>query len=294
MNCKKCGSPLTENDNFCKGCGTPVNEINSVPQEQNLNQNINTQNNNGMGTPVNNYPQYSQPVSNSQPISYEQPKGNGSFKYVAVCIIAAAIVVAMVIYVMSGKNNNELNNGTNDNTNNQTTNTENNNNSNNNVTSTSNTYKANYNGFTFSIPDDLIYEIDYDELLLTDESNTWLAEIAIGEGSFSQLQANKIYLQTQLQSSGGTFTPAVEKTYRGVNFITLEGSLSGTNAIFAFARANSMYYMVIVVYNISNTYDYSILEKVAPVISSANYNGYTTNIENKIKVNLDSISELAK
>ena len=27
MNCKVCGSPITENDQFCKNCGAAVNSI---------------------------------------------------------------------------------------------------------------------------------------------------------------------------------------------------------------------------------------------------------------------------
>ena len=123
---------------------------------------------------------------------------------------------------------------------------------------------------------------------------TWVTQIELEQGNFSQLQANKSQLQSVMQQSGFTSSIAQEKTLGGVNFITLEISSSGTNAIAALAKANSMYFIGITAFNQDNEFDYSLLERIAPIISSVSYSGETNNIESNTKLDMSGISGLAK
>ena len=59
MNCKKCGCPLNENDQFCKNCGEIVNyQTNNVGIESSINVNNNR---------MNQQPMYNQPQTSQQP-----------------------------------------------------------------------------------------------------------------------------------------------------------------------------------------------------------------------------------
>lgn len=295
MNCKKCGSPLTENDRFCKNCGASVNETNaqnSSSEEFGNSDGVN----NGVNQQINQQPMYSQqPMHNqqpawqsgytAQPYNQPQPKNNENAKFIIIGIIIAVVLFAVivVINVLGGEDNSSTNSGLS---------------SSNNGTNTSqvnkSTYKVKFKGFVFNIPDNLVYEEADNFLMIGDEDGTWTAQIEIEKGSFAQIKANKSQLQSLMQQSGYTSSIAQEKTLGGVEFITLEVSYGGQNAIAALTKANSMYFMGVTSMNLDNEFDYSLLEIIAPIVSSLSYAGETTNMEIGTKLDMDKIAEIAK
>lgn len=285
MYCKKCGSLLAENDQFCKNCGTAVNQIsvpniNTVGNDMNHvapTNNMSSSTGQPMNNNMNNEPAWGNGYNSSPTYNQMPQKNNGNTKFIIIGIVIAFAIFAGIIIVgmLNGKEN-DSNLGFGGNT-------------------SKSTYNVKFKGFTFSIPEDYIYEEADDEtLLIGDELGTWVVQIELVEGSFAQLQTNKSQLQSALQKNGFTSSIAEEKTIGGVDFITLEISESGTNAIVALARANSMYFLCAIAFNQDNDFDYSLLEKIAPVVSSASYTGETTNMESNTKIDMTSIAGLAK
>lgn len=292
MNCKKCGSPLAENDQFCKNCGETVNSQStniggqtpaSMPNTNNLNQqNMNTTQpnySNNMNSNQQGWANYNNaPMYNNQPMN--KPSGNGKYIAIGFAIIVGIIAIVVVVsMVMNKDNNNSLTGG-----------------GSSSVTQPSKTnYKVAFKGFTFEIPDNFVYEEDNGTLMIGNEEGTWAAILELEQGSFSQLKANKSQLQSLMQQSGYTASIASEKNLGGVDFITLEISASGQNAIAALAKANSMYFIGVTAMNQDNEFDYKLLETIAPIVKSAQYNGNTTNnISGNTKIDMSAISGLAK
>lgn len=271
MNCKKCNATLAENDRFCKNCGTPVNEAN-IQQNQMGNKQAVNQN-------------YSQSMQQTygNPINYDYPSQKVNVaKYVVFGMLGVfAIVVISVVVIAISVLNDNLSGGNNNFDITQTG-------------SSKSTYKVNFKGFSFNIPDNLSYEEESGVLLIGDEEGTWMTQIEIEEGSFTQLKANKSQLQTMMQQNGYTSSIAQEKTLGGVEFITMEISYSGQNVIVALTRANSMYFIGVTAMNLDNEFDYSLLETIAPIISSASYSGATSNMEIGTKLDMEKIAEIAK
>ena len=242
MNCRQCGSPLTENDQFCKRCGTAVN-VQSVSQSVNTQPQNNSMANENYGQ--SNYSNANQPTwTNSYGVQCPVPKKNDNTKFIiiGVIIVVLVAVIAIIIGMISsfggnGNTDTPINNGT---SNNGTSDINNSGNSGNTVTQTS-FYKVNFNGFTVNIPDNLVYEQSGDVLVVGNEEDTWLAQIELIEGSYVQLKNNSGQMQQLLQKQGLTSSAAQIRNVGGVEFITLEVSSSGQNAIFAYAKANSMY-----------------------------------------------------
>lgn len=288
MNCKKCGFQLTENDQFCKNCGTPVNSTSVQNNNEGLeNQNTQTytQQQNVSQQPMNNYsqPAMQQPSwtsgYNAQPIN-QAPK-NSNTKFIIIGIIVAVAIVGIIVAISAFGGNKSNNSGTN--------------NGGSSVVNNSNSsYTVKFNGFTFKIPTNLVYETQSDAVLLGDEEGTWAAYIEVIEGSYSQMLSKKSQLQSVYQSMGYTSSAAVEKTIGGMPFITLEISKSGTNALLGLAKANSMNLFGITAYNVENEYDYKLLETVSSILSTAEYSGATNNMSVFEKPDMSGIAELAK
>ncbi len=274
MNCKKCGFQLTENDQFCKNCGAPVN-------------NTSVQNNNeilsGQMTQTYTQPAMQQPSwtsgYNAQPIS-QNPK-NSNTKFIIIGIIVAVAIVGIIVAI-SAFGGNKLNNSGGNNGGSSV------------VNNSNSSYTVKFNGFTFKIPTNLVYETKSNSIVLGDEEGTWAASIEVVKGSYSQMLSNKSQLQGAFQSMGYTSSAAVEKTIGGMPFITIEISKSGTNALLGLAKANSMNLFGITAYNIDNEYDYNLLEKVSSILSSAEYNGATNNISAFEKPDMSGIADFAK
>lgn len=273
MNCKKCGAPILEGDQFCKGCGAAVNEQNA---QNNIESNPNTFNN--ANQPMNNYNN----GTTYQP-SYPTPQKNNSTKYILIGIGAVILIgIVILIFILTGKKetvtnpNENLNNG-------GTT-----------VVNNTSTYKVNFSNFTFNIPNDYVYTTQNNMMLLSDNSGSWAVGITIIDGSYSQLFINKNSLQKTLKNGGYTSSAAVEKTIKGRSFITTEISKNGNNMLAAYSDASMNKIFTLVIYTVNNNYDYNVLEKVADILNNAKYNATSNSITTTEIIDFNIVKELAQ
>lgn len=287
MNCKKCGFQLNERDQFCKNCGTPVDNA-SV---QNNNEGLGNQTMQDYSQPtiqqqnmsqqsMNNYndPNMQQPNLtsgyNSQPTN--QTSKNSNTKFIIIGIVVVALVVGVIVAI------NLLNNNKSGSNNNSS------------VANNNSSYTVKFNGFTFKIPTNLVYETQTNFISLGDEEGTWAAHIEVIEGTYSKMLSNKSQLQSLFQKEGFTASAAEEKTIGRMPFITLELSKGGINALIGYAKATSTNLFGVTLYNMDNEYDYKTLKEVSNVLSSAEYTGESNNMSSFEKIDMSVITELAK
>ena len=277
MKCRRCGSLLSENDQFCKNCGATVdaqNEQSSVQQPMNYQANsqqmINQQAQQNYNQPAwaNGY--------NSNP-TYQPPKSSSNLKYViigvVIVVVIFAVVIAITVFTKKSNNTYSENYG---------------------FSTSTKTYKVNFKGFTFSIPDDLVYEEKENMLYIGDEEGTWVTELGLEQGNFSQIKSNKNQLPAIMQQNGYTCSDAVEKTLGGVEFITMEIAYGSENAIAALAKANSMYFVGVTAWNKDNELDYKLLETIAPIINSIEQTPVSNSIAPNTSFDFSVFSGLAK
>ena len=299
MNCRKCGAILAENDQFCKNCGETVNsQFNSVAGQTPINLYSNginqSMNNSNIQSSPNSYSQQpintnqqswanynNAPMYNNQPVN--KPSGNG--KYIAIGLAAVIVIFAIIFIVIMVVNKDDNSSLNSDESSNDT------------QTPSKSNYKVILKEFTFEIPDNMIYQYveNNDALAISDEEVTWKANLLLKLVSFAQVKANKGNLQAVALQLGYTASIPSEKKLGGVEFITMEISLNKQNALMAYAKANSMYCVVVIIENKDNEFDYKLLEKMAPIISSAKYIGSSTNNMNGFtNFNMEDILDLVK
>jgi len=302
MNCIRCGSQLTENDQFCKGCGAATNNTSA--------QTINASNFTAQGQqpvsqqsvvqqPVAQQPVAQQPIAqpsvaqqpipqqqtwansyNGQPSYNQMPtKKDGNGKFIIIGVIAAVVILVGILAftMLSNKNGDSSNDGNGVAQNNSTS-----------------TYKVNFKGFEFKIPTNLVYETESNAIVLGDEDGTWAAAIEVVDGAYSQILKNKSQLQSVYTKQGYKASSAVEKTYGGMNFITLELTASGQNLLLGITKANSMSMFGITAYNVANEFDYNLLTTLSKILKNSEYTGKTNNMAVNKKVDFSAIPALAK
>ena len=113
---------------------------------------------------------------------------------------------------------------------------------------------------------------------------------------FNSLKANRYKIPSALAEQGMTASTPEVKTIGGHDYITLETYKSGERCIVAFTAVNSSNTALIVAANQDYEIDYSILQKITPIITSATYENSTSNMEspNEFNIDINSITELAQ
>ena len=223
-------------------------------------------------------------------VQYTNNTGNNSGnKVIRNCIIVVVAVAVLVLagfgvyFLITGNNRNNSNNG-NANNNPGTQQEEN--------TPSSSSYVVEYGGFKFYIPDNLIYEIDNNNkaINVSDSDSTWMAQLTIGNNTqFQQLKKNTNSLRQRLLTSiskySGTVSEAKIETIDGKEFILLEVSYGGRNAIAAFTELNSMTSLAIELVNEDNDYNKDILKNIVPIVKNAEGKNTVKKIDDKMKTN---------
>ncbi len=236
MKCNKCGATVAPEQKFCNMCGSSIENVLNSNTPTNTYQNPNTSM----------YNQYQQPVPK---------KGNNGLIIAVVTIVALSLIT--ITWLL---------------TSNKTTNNNSNSNSSVPVTPVSSTTKVKYSGFVFEVPDDYLYEIDNNGFIITDDT-TWAASIKVGSGSYDKLKMNKSRLKATVESHGLQSTEAMVKDYKGMELISVEVSSNGAVHIFAYGKASATKYFAIEAVARNNQADYAILDRIAPILKGAKYEG---------------------
>lgn len=244
MKCTKCGSNVSQNQAFCSVCGAPVEKQNYEGNSENRGRN---------GVPV--------------------------WLVVVLALVIVAVMLVIMFVLLNNKDNSQSNNKeevsnnvteSNEINNVASSNTLTNNVSGNNVSQgnqATSYYKVKLNGYQIKVPDNLIYSVKDERLMLMDENETWLATTSIQEGSFSSLTESDV--ASYLRSGGFTVNTTKEQKIGGLTAIVSEITYSGTNMLVAYVRINSMYMGCISLYSSDFvTYNYDALDTVAKALAT--------------------------
>ena len=301
MRCFSCGRELEETDLFCPNCGKPTQK-GSEPASPSTNEVNNAPKNESNNTPNNN-------------------KG-GNSGVVKACIITVLIVailaaVGFAVYSMFLVKDDDDDDDDDDNKTNTTVvsnETPGNSTDYTNLTpatpptsdnttpvtppvQNTSTYKVSFGGFTLYIPDNLVYQVDSGKeyISIGDSLSTWIAQASIQEGSYAKMKQNMNRLKPTFEQSYGVTVSNVEAvTIDGVEFIIVEASQSGSNALIAYTELNSMNIMCITIETENNDFNRDILNNLVYTVKTAEYVGKEEHIEIKSKIKLKDAKEAAK
>lgn len=291
MNCSKCGNPLTIEDKFCPGCGNPVPVANNNPQVQApvieeldapaapvnnmMNNNIqqpmmnnnveqpmmnnNVQQpvmNNNMQQPINNG--FQQPMMNNnvqQPMNNNTDKKGGKIGIVYIIGGVVALAVIILLIVLGGKGNSETppTDGGSEATP---------------VTNTA-SYKVQYGGYSFTIPDTLSYQDNDGDLLIGDEAAGWVITMGILDRNYNDYKSNLNKIQGNLKANGIDAKAAELKKVKGVEFVSVEFLTQGVNCVGAYIKLSPTQTVAAIAYNLDNTFEHDAYEEFIPIVSSA-------------------------
>lgn len=283
MNCKKCGFPLDNNDQFCKSCGEPVKEseikieeIGEIEilggEEPSISEPIITESIDSIESPL------EKELIKPKKEKTEPKKDNTIIRKIIILVIFLIILIGVLVLV---KNNISKE---------KKTNIDNSSMNSNNTT----VYRISYGGFTFSIPEDLIYETKNNVLLIADVRGSWVAQLEIQPGSYSKLRTNKNKLPGVIEKYGYISKAVNEKKAANQEYIVLEVDANGSNQLIALANIHPNYFAGITILSQNQEFDYSILEKLSPVISTATYSDTNASIDFSSGLNMYEFTELAK
>lgn len=157
-------------------------------------------------------------------------------------------------------------------------------------------YKVKYDDFIFDIPNEMVYEITDQNLIIYDIDEKWTFELFVIDGNFNQVKSNKYMLQSYFEQNGFYAQPAEIKTIKETEFVTLEMGINNINFIGAYVKLNSVKTGWIVLYNQDNSFDYIILENIVPVITSATYVNLSNSIvaSSEIEFDMEGLSWFGK
>lgn len=303
MLCKKCGYLLGANDTYCINCGEPVENkeenIENVSNQKedslevlNLNDSFNEDSlvNVTIGDTKfennieeNNMFDLDKPLKESkldneenynldENITQEEPKeeiesldlkekfevkesknkSNNSFLMGLLIGLLLMVIAIAVTYVLTRKlvNNNEKTEETN-------------------VVTENKDYKINYLGNIVKIPEEYLYEVKNNELLISAEDNNWTSETGLLVADFDKLKNNFAQIKNNVITLGFTVGNIEVKKINNKEHIVIEiMSQMGVKFLCVYTKADDKSVFYTVLASKDNTYDYNALEEFSHIISN--------------------------
>ena len=142
--------------------------------------------------------------------------------------------------------------------------------------------KVVFKGYRLNLPSDYMYEIDGDTLYIMNSDETWLAEIILGDGSYSAIAANKNQIKGLLEELGYEATTAYIKNLGGKDFVISTVTASGDTAIVGYTQASLSKVFFIAGYTVDSEADESVLEAVGGILKDVEYVGNSKNMSVKL------------
>ena len=302
MNCKSCGAPLVDGDQFCKNCGAPVDNAGgvtndtmggSVPQDNSMNSmdtmsNMGTMNSIDSQNMYSGQPMYEQPMNGNmggfnQPATAPKQSG-GNTKFIIVAVIAIVAICATIFLAMtvnkSNSGSSEPSSGDSGDSGVVPTN--------NGGGDTEATYSARVGDFTVKIPTSVLSEANGKKLVIGDNTS-WAASIETFGQNFGVLKANKDKIVTNIQNGGYTAKNLKDEAYEGLNIISVEVSNGTQTELFAYAQANASYVFGVEVIEETNIPNYDRLKTIAKILKTATYEASSNSISSDIKLDHSAI-----
>lgn len=165
------------------------------------------------------------------------------------------------------------------------------------------TYTVKYGGFTLYVPDDLIYNQGSttngnDVLSIMNAKGTWMASMQIVKGSYQTIKQNKTSirenLMQQLAAHNTTVSEAKVENIGGVEYLIFEVQTDDETGLIVYTELNSMNCGVLTIESLEKDFDRDALEKLTPIITTAQYTGEAANIKEEQKDILEALKKINK
>lgn len=136
--------------------------------------------------------------------------------------------------------------------------------------------KAGYNvrigNITYKIPSNFIYTQIENGIEISDENETWIADIGPIAVEYADIRTYAKHIKTTYTKAKFKVSDIQTKTLNNREYMTMECTKGGQSILIAFASANSKTTHLIIVKNKDNTIDYKILEEIATVLNNTKTN----------------------
>jgi len=295
MNCKICGFPLEGSEKVCKNCGSSLGtevkeeveeellEESEVKDTPLLNKTLMSSVNdtydkisnitedslkekrkpiNSLKDNINNKSSFSTSLNYNGGMTnnvYSKRKSNNKLLVVAFVIIVFVIIYLLVILALPNLKDYNCESA---NTNNQE-----------NVVVNKNTVSVSFEGYTFDMITDLIYEMKSDGIVVTDQNKSWNALVEVFPMSYEEVLNANVQIKQTFIKQGFKEVSYSEKSIGDVKFLIFELTGKEKNVIVAINKADGMESFITILENKDNTFNTSGLEKIGLVLKSSKKNG---------------------
>lgn len=149
---------------------------------------------------------------------------------------------------------------------------------------------TNVGSFTYSIPEDYIYDKREKGLLVYDNKDTFRIYIKTTNGSYEDMSGAKLSIRETLKENGTTVNNIKELNISEKDYLIIETIRGTSNKLVAFSDASNDYVYYIEIVNSSNNYDYDVLDIAADIVKNAKYQEVESKMEG---ASINDVSDLA-
>ena len=148
-------------------------------------------------------------------------------------------------------------------------------------------------GYEFTIPNDLYHEIQDEQLAVTDSNTSFAVSINVNTGSYDYFKANLSLLEDELSQTGYTVISSSEKSYSGLNYLTIQLQYSGMDAYLAIYKLSDTEVAISAVILNNSTPD-NAFGRLSEILKTANKVDSSSTSEFNISEFSKEIGELEK